>query len=51
MGWWRPEGALPDRGALDVNVNAAMSYDGPWDPVSGSADTRGMRCRLSPAPA
>jgi anaerobic selenocysteine-containing dehydrogenase len=48
MGWWRPEAPGPDRGALDVNVNAAMSYDGPWDAVSGSADTRGMRCRLSP---
>ena len=50
MGWWWPEAPLPDRGALDVNVNAAMSYDGPWDPISGSADTRGMRCRLSRAP-
>ena len=46
MGWWFPDAPGPDRGALDVNVNAAMSYDGPWDPVSGSADTRGMRCRL-----
>lgn len=51
MGWWFPDAAGPDRGAFDVNVNAAMSYDGPWDPVSGSADTRGLRCRIGRAPA
>ena len=47
MGWWLPEAAGPDRGALDVNVNVALSYDGPWDPVTGSADTRGLPCRVS----
>jgi anaerobic selenocysteine-containing dehydrogenase len=46
MGWWRPEAPGPDRGALDVNINAAVSYGEPWDPVSGSADTRGLPCRL-----
>jgi anaerobic selenocysteine-containing dehydrogenase len=51
MGWWFPDAAGPDRGAFDVNVNAAMSYDGPWDPVSGSADTRGLRCRVVRVPA
>ena len=47
MGWWLPEAPGPERGALDVNVNVALSYDGPWDPVTGSADTRGLPCRLS----
>jgi thiosulfate reductase / polysulfide reductase chain A len=47
MGWWFPEAEGPEFGALDVNINAAMSYDGPCDPVTGSADTRGMCCRLS----
>jgi anaerobic selenocysteine-containing dehydrogenase len=47
MGWWLPEAAAPDRGALEVNVNAAISYGGPWDPVTGSADTRGLPCRLT----
>jgi anaerobic selenocysteine-containing dehydrogenase len=47
MGWWYPEAAGPEHGALDVNINAAMSYDGPWDPVTGSADTRGLPCRLT----
>jgi thiosulfate reductase / polysulfide reductase chain A len=46
MGWWWPEAPGPDRGAFDVNINAAMSYGGPWDPVSGSADTRGVMCRV-----
>jgi anaerobic selenocysteine-containing dehydrogenase len=50
MGWWRPEAPAPDRGALDVNINAAMSYGAPWDPIAGSADTRGLPCRLTPAP-
>jgi hypothetical protein len=36
----------PDRGALDVNINAALSYSGPYDPISGSADIRGQLCRV-----
>jgi hypothetical protein len=31
---------------LDININAALPYDGPWDPVSGSSDVRGLRCRV-----
>ena len=46
MGWWLPEAAGPEFGALDVNVNAAISYGEPWDPVTGSADTRGLPCRV-----
>ena len=48
MGWWLPEAPGPTHGALDVNVNVALSYDGPWDPVTGSADTRGLPCRITP---
>lgn len=51
MGWWRPEAPAPERGALDININAAVSYGAPWDPVSGSADTRGLRCRIAAAQA
>ncbi|MCC6887066.1 MAG: molybdopterin-dependent oxidoreductase [Hyphomicrobiales bacterium] len=47
MGWWRPGSMAPGRGAFDVNINAAVTYDGPWDPISGSADTRGIRCRIT----
>ena len=47
MGWWLPEAAGPEYGALEVNINVALSYAGPYDPASGSADTRGLPCRVS----
>ena len=46
MGWWLPSDAAPEHGALDVNINAALAYDGPYDPVSGSSDVRGLPCRV-----
>ena len=46
MGWWRPGKPSPDHGVLDVNINAALSYNGPYDPVSGSSDIRGQLCRV-----
>lgn len=46
MGWWRPGSMTPGSGAFDVNINAAMTYDGPWDPISGSVDSRGILCRI-----
>jgi len=47
MGWWLPSAAVPERGALDININAALDYDGPYDPVSGSSDIRGLACRVT----
>jgi hypothetical protein len=49
MGWWWPEAPGPDHGAFEVNINAALRYGGPWDPASGSADTRGLPCRVRKA--
>lgn len=49
MGWWRPGVTAPDHGVLDVNINAALSYSGPFDPVTGSASIRGQRCRVRKA--
>jgi anaerobic selenocysteine-containing dehydrogenase len=46
MGWWRPEIPTPDHGVLDVNINAALSYSGPFDPVTGSASIRGQHCKV-----
>ena len=46
MGWWLPSDPSPEHGALDVNINAALDYDGPCDPVSGSSDIRGLACRV-----
>jgi thiosulfate reductase/polysulfide reductase chain A len=51
MGWWLPSDPSPEHGALDININAALPYDGPWDPVSGSSDVRGLSCRVVPIPA
>ncbi|MDN3566860.1 molybdopterin-dependent oxidoreductase [Paeniroseomonas aquatica] len=51
VGWWRPEAPGPEFGALDVNVNAALSYTGPTDPVSGSVDTGAIPCRVCRVPA
>jgi len=36
----------PEHGVLDVNINAALSYSGPYDPMSGSSDIRGQLCRV-----
>jgi thiosulfate reductase / polysulfide reductase chain A len=47
MGWWLPSAAAPDRGALDININAALDYGGPYDPFSGSSDIRGLACRVT----
>lgn len=46
MGWWRPAASAPHHGALEVNINAALGYSGPYDPVSGSSDIRGQLCRV-----
>lgn len=45
MGWWRPANGSDD-GVFEININAAMSYSGPYDPASGSVDTRSIPCRL-----
>ncbi|WP_176952982.1 molybdopterin-containing oxidoreductase family protein [Belnapia rosea] len=46
MGWWLPEAPGPDFAALDINVNAALSYCGATDPMSGSVDIGALPCRL-----
>ncbi|HMK79632.1 MAG TPA: molybdopterin-dependent oxidoreductase [Xanthobacteraceae bacterium] len=46
VGWWRPEAAAPDFGAREININAALSYRRRYDRASGSADTRGIPCRI-----
>ena len=49
MGWWYPEQSSPWFGSLDANINAALSYRGNCDPVVGSVDSRGLRCRVTRA--
>ncbi|MCK8786848.1 molybdopterin-dependent oxidoreductase [Roseomonas sp. NAR14] len=48
VGWWLPERPAPEFGALEVNVNAALSYTGPADPATGSVDTGSIPCRMRP---
>jgi thiosulfate reductase / polysulfide reductase chain A len=46
MGWWRPDGAAPLYGALEININAVLSYTGPYDAASGSPNSRGLACSI-----
>lgn len=46
MGWWYPEISAPDHGALTFNVDAAIPYGPPWDPISGSAEARNAACKI-----
>jgi thiosulfate reductase / polysulfide reductase chain A len=46
VGWWLPDAPAPHFGARDVNINAALSYSGRMDRATGSADTRGIPCRI-----
>jgi anaerobic selenocysteine-containing dehydrogenase len=47
MGWWRPDDEASGFGALDININAALGYGGPYDPASGSPDLRMLPCRMT----
>ena len=47
MGWWFPELAGADRGALKFNIEAAIGYGPPWDPITGSAEARNSACRIT----
>lgn len=49
MGWWFPERSGPDHGALTFNVDVAIAYGPPWDPISGSPEARNVACRVSRA--
>ena len=50
MGWWLPERDGPDHALFEVNINAALSYWEPWDPVIGVPDVCGGElCEISKA--
>ncbi|MFC1864991.1 molybdopterin-dependent oxidoreductase [Chloroflexota bacterium] len=46
FGWWLPEKETPEEGSLETNVNAAMSYDPPCDPVVGINSVQGLMCQV-----
>lgn len=49
MGWWYPEIKGADHGALTFNIDVAIPYGPPWDPISGSAEARNTACRIARA--
>ena len=47
VGWWRPDAPAPMLAAADqVNINNALPSSLAFDQASGSADTRGVPCRI-----
>jgi len=46
MGWWYPEMSGPDHGASVCNIDVAVRYGPPWDPISGSAEARNTVCKV-----
>jgi anaerobic selenocysteine-containing dehydrogenase len=49
FGWWLPEGQVRDGSSLEVNINATMSYDPPYDPVVGINSVQNLMCQVSKA--
>lgn len=46
MGWWYPELGGADHGALTFNIDVAIPYGPPWDPISGSPEARNTACKI-----
>jgi anaerobic selenocysteine-containing dehydrogenase len=49
MGWWFPEMSGSDRGSLMYNIDAAVAYGPPWDPICGAPEARNTACRVTRA--
>jgi anaerobic selenocysteine-containing dehydrogenase len=49
MGWWFPEMSGSDRGSLTYNIDAAVAYGPPWDPICGAPEARNTACRVTRA--
>jgi anaerobic selenocysteine-containing dehydrogenase len=44
--WWFPEKKDPTHGCWDANINAILSNDPPYDPITGSTPLRGCLCKV-----
>ncbi len=44
--WWYPERKDPEHGCWDSNINAILSNDPPYDPISGATPLRGNLCKV-----
>jgi anaerobic selenocysteine-containing dehydrogenase len=47
--WWLLEKPGPDHGHWEVNINALISGDPPYDPIAGTIPMRGLLCKVYPA--
>ena len=47
--WWFPEKPGPEHGCFDSNINAVLNHDGPYDPIVGIMQCRGILCRIGKA--
>jgi anaerobic selenocysteine-containing dehydrogenase len=43
--WYYPE-RLPSEDACEANINAVLSNDPPYDPISGATPLRGVMCKV-----
>ena len=45
--WWFPERKDdPEWGCMESNINAVLSAEEPYDPISGSTVVRGCLCKI-----
>ena len=44
--WWFPEIKEPTHGCWDSNINAILSNDPPYDPITGATPLRGCLCKV-----
>lgn len=47
VGWWFPEGPAPEHRCYESNVNVALSYNPPHDPILGTPTLNGVLCEIS----
>ena len=44
--WWFPENKETDHGSFQSSINLVLSNDGPYDPISGASNLRGVLCKV-----
>jgi anaerobic selenocysteine-containing dehydrogenase len=44
--WWFPENKETDHGSFQSSINLILSNDGPYDPISGASNLRGVLCKV-----
>ena len=44
--WWFPEVKTPEHDCFKSSINLVLSNDGPYDPISGASNNRGVLCKV-----